>query len=99
MDSAPDKFVSQEISVVRDQQSGQPESFVWNDKVYRVQEIIAVWPDYGFSAGAPKKKNWRMRRHRNWFRLETTQNEIFEIYHDRGIKPGEGKWILAARLR
>jgi hypothetical protein len=94
----PEKFISQEISVVRDENSGDPISFSWSGREYDIREIIAVWPDWGFSAGAPKRKDWRQRRHRNCYRVETTDGSVFEIYHDRGLKPEGGKWILRAQL-
>jgi hypothetical protein len=94
----PEKFISAEITVTRDEQSGDPISFTWGDREYVIGEIIAVWPDWGFSAGAPRKKNWRMRRHRNCYRVETSDGQVFDLYHDRGLKPDGGKWILHSQL-
>jgi glycerol-3-phosphate acyltransferase PlsY len=71
------KFISEEITVDRDRESGRPVGFAWNETVYKIKEIIASWPDYGFSAGAPRKKTWTMRRHRNCYRVETTDRSVF----------------------
>lgn len=94
----PEKFISQEISVSRDEDSGRPVSFTWNGRVYQVKEIIAVWPDWGFPPGSPKRKNWRMRRHRNYYRVETAGGEVFELYHDRGIKAESDTWVLQTQI-
>jgi len=98
MIAEPGKFISQEIEVVRDENSGDPISFTWDGRDYEIGTIIAAWPDWGFSAGAPKRKNWRMRRHRNFYRVETVEGGVYELYHDRGLKPEGGRWILHSRI-
>jgi hypothetical protein len=99
MGSEPEKFISQEIEVLRHEKTGNPVSFKWDSREYTISDIIAVWPDWGFSAGSPKRKSWRMRRHRTCYRVETTDGNVFELYHDRGLKPGGGNWILQSRLK
>lgn len=98
MDSGPGKFISEEIAVTRDDKTGYPTAFRWDGREYLVREIIAVWPDWGFSEGAPRRKNWRMRRHRNCYRIETTEGAVFDLYHDRGTKSGSDVWILQTQL-
>jgi hypothetical protein len=98
MPSRREQFIRQEIDVVRDKKSGDPVSFRWNDAEYRINNVIAVWPDWGFAAGSPRRKNWRMRRHRNCYRVETVDGAVFELYHDRGLGLSGGKWILYSRL-
>jgi len=93
-----DTFISEEIQVVRSEASGQPLSFIWRTESFAIREIIAEWQDYGFSAGAPKKRSWRMRRHRTCYRVETTDGAVFEMYHDRGLTLDGGKWILSAQI-
>ena len=94
-----EQFISREITVLRGGREGLPVSFDWDGKQFTVGETIAVWSDWGFSAGAPRKKSWRMRRHRNYYRIETTDGSVFELYHDRGLKLSGGKWFLQSRLR
>lgn len=98
MGPGPEKFISQAISVSRDEANGNPVSFIWNGRVYVIKEIIAVWPDYGFPPGSPRRKNWRMRRHRNYYRVETVDGEVFELYHDRGIKAEGDTWVLKTKI-
>jgi len=98
MEAGPGKFISRAIEVIRDEKTNDPVSFIWNDREYKITAIIAAWPDWGFSAGAPKRKSWRMRRHRNFYRVETAAGEVFELYHDRGLKLEGGQWILHSRI-
>jgi hypothetical protein len=94
-----EQFISEEITVTRDTVRQDPVSFDWDDRQYLIREIIAVWSDWGFAAGSPRKKSWRMRRHRTCYQVETADGGVYEIYHDRGIKPGGGKWYLHSRLK
>ncbi len=93
-----EQFISKEIEVVRDGKSGNPTSFVWDGTEFRIKNIIAAWPDWGFAQGSPRRKNWRMRRHRNCYRVETQDGAVYEMYHDRGLSISGGKWILCNRL-
>ncbi|MCP4566632.1 MAG: hypothetical protein GY841_03515 [FCB group bacterium] len=99
MSSQTAQFISEEIAVVRSEDNGDPVSFRWNGRDLAIREIIAVWPDWGFPAGAPKRKTWRMRRHRNCFRVETSDGAVYEMYHDRGLTMSGGKWILHSRIK
>lgn len=98
MTEAPGQFIDAEITVVREPVQGHPVSFRWDGVEYQIRQVIAVWPDWGFPAGAPRRKDWRLRRHRNYYRVETTDGAVFEMYHDRGVKATGGKWILQSRL-
>lgn len=92
-------LISREIEVSRDTRSGKLISFWWNSKEFQISNVIAVWSDWGFGAGAPKRKSWKMRHHRNYYRVETMDGNVFELYHDRGIKLSGGKWILHTCLK
>ena len=98
MPEGPGQFIGRPITVARDETMGQPISFCWDEREYTVCQVIAAWQDWGFSAGSPKRKNWRMRRHRNWYRVETADGAVFELYHDRGLSLTGGEWILHSRL-
>lgn len=84
--------------MVRDEETGRPRSFTWNGRTYEIKEIIAVWADWGFPAGSPRRKTWRMRRHRNYYRVETENGDVFELYHDRGVKADIDEWVLQTRI-
>ena len=74
----------------------RPVAFKWRNEEFRIEKILRSWQDWGFPAGAPRKKNWRLRRHRNYFRLRTDDGRIFEIYMDR--KAPRPAWVLYREL-
>ena len=90
------EFFSDEIEVTRDDKTRNPVSFTWRNKEHRIKEVIAFWPDFSHSESGSKKKRWWQRRHRNYYRVLTENEEVFEIYFDRGAKAE--KWILYTRL-
>jgi hypothetical protein len=48
------EFLSDEIKVIRDEETRNPISFIWRDKEYWIKEIIAFWPDFSYSEVAEK---------------------------------------------
>jgi hypothetical protein len=90
------EFLSDEIKVIRDEETRNPISFIWRDKEYWIKEIIAFWPDFSYSESGSKRKRWWQRRHRNYYRVLTEEEEVFEIYLDRGSK--REAWILYRKL-
>jgi len=70
----------------------RPVSFRWRDQEFQIEEIIADRQDWGFPAGAPRRKAWNLRRHRNYYTVRTTCGRVFEIYMDR--KTPQITWIL-----
>ena len=93
------QFLSEKIEVVFDKKRGVPLSFIWNKKEYIITGLIAVWQDWGFPKGSPKAKNWRLRHHRNYYRVQTEEDEVFEIYLDRKTKNEEGEWYLYQKIK
>lgn len=87
------RFVGERIEVATAGEVKQPVSLTWRKTEYTVAEVIASWFDWGFST-ATKQKDWRTRRHRNYFRLRMHSGEIFEIYLDRPPASAEGEWVL-----
>lgn len=74
----------------------RPVSFKWRKQEFRIDEIISGRQDWGFPAGAPKRKVWNLRRHRNYFKVRTECGRLFEIYMDR--KTPELTWVLYREL-
>ncbi|MBI4830249.1 MAG: hypothetical protein HY801_01560 [Candidatus Lindowbacteria bacterium] len=70
----------------------RPVSFTWHDKEFRIEKIVKMWQDWGFPAGAPKRKTWRLRHHRTYFKVRVHDGRTFEIYMDR--KTPEITWVL-----
>jgi hypothetical protein len=92
------KFISQPVDVTEASSPRRPDKFVWGGVEYKVEEVIAQWQDWNFSAGAPTK-DWRSRRHRNCFHVRTTDGSEFEMYLDRGTKLVGGKWYLHSKIK
>jgi len=74
----------------------KPISFKWHNEEFHIEKILRTWQDWGFPAGAPRKKNWRLRRHRNYYRVLAGRGRVFEIYLDR--KGPEPTWVLYREL-
>lgn len=70
----------------------RPVAFTWRGEEFRIAEVLTGWHDYGFPAGSPRKKNFRMRRHRNYYVVRTETGRRFEIYLDR--KGPDTAWVL-----
>ena len=94
------KLYSETIDVICESTSedepSKPVSFTWRDEGFHIEEILSGRQDWGFPAGAPKKKTWILRRHRNYYKVRTEGGRIFEIYMDR--KTPDLRWILYREL-
>ena len=88
------RVYSEKIDVVHE--AGNILSFRWRDEEFQVETILAQHQDWRFPAGAPKKRTWRLRRHRNYYTVRTTNGRVFEIYFDRGAATPQ--WILYREL-
>lgn len=88
-------FIGEKVKVELDD-SHSPASFYWRKRKHVVKKVLALWHDWGFGAAAPSKKTWRLRHHRNYYRVETDTGEVFELYLDRGA--GRRTWVLTQRL-
>jgi len=91
------EFYGERIEVNYNQIPGMklPQSFVWRGKNYRIEKIIDTWSDHGFGSLGSRPK-WWLRRHRNYYRVATSEGEIFEIYYDRGAK--EKCWVIYQKI-
>ena len=95
------KFIGKEIEVTTGGEVKAPVSFRLEDRQYIIAEILEQWPDYGYGKQPPKRKKWYHRRHRNYYRVKTTEGEVYEIYYDRGANlkyPELKKWFLTRQL-
>ena len=95
------QFIGKEIEVVTDGDIKAPVSFRLEDREYKIVEILEYWPDHGYGPAPPKRARWYHRRHRNYYRVRTSEDEIYEMYYDRGTKlehPELKKWFLTRRL-
>lgn len=82
---ATGRFIDEEIEV-QTGEFGRPCAFVWRGKVFKVAELLEV------RRRLDLKKAWWRRRHRDHFRVRTTDGRVFELYFHRG--PGRRYWVL-----
>ena len=95
------EFFGREIEVAVEGEVRTPVSFRLDDREYVIAEIIDAWPDYGFGKTPLRRHKWWLRHHRNYYKVRTSEGEVFEIYHDRGISlkhPKHRKWYLSRQL-
>jgi len=94
------EFIGRPIEVRQAGEIKRPVAFRLGDTEYEVAEVLEAWQDHGFGLAAPLKKNWRLRHHRNYYRVRTSGGEVVEIYLDRGSPkhPERRRWYLYRRL-
>jgi len=95
------QFFGREIEVTTSGEVKVPASFRLDDREYVISEIMAAWPDHGFGQSPVRRPKWWMRHHRNYYRVRTTEGDVFEIYYDRGTSlkhPERKKWFLHRQL-
>ena len=111
------RFIGQEIEVEFDQppllekKPGFPSRFRWLDETFEITEKLSEWHDYRrrgrmarnmqpqHAAVAEKRGSWGVGR--DYFRIQTDSNRIFELYYDRAPKTVDqrkGAWYLFREL-
>ncbi|NLG80718.1 MAG: hypothetical protein GX492_13000 [Firmicutes bacterium] len=90
------RFYSEPIDVIFHSRPGPPAAFVWRGQEHRIASVEAAWQDHGIGTVSPKHANWRLRRHRNYYRVRTDDGRVFEFYLDRG--GGRRRWVLYREL-
>ena len=91
------RFIDEEIDVTVEGEVSAPTEFTWRDEVYPIVHIVHQWPDWGFAAGS-SQRSWRTRRHRNYYRVETSSGSLWELYLDRNTSDGRPRWFLYQEL-
>ena len=89
------EFIGEVIRVETEGEVKRPARFTWRGREYQVLRVIGGWHDYSLPTTV-KHPRWTMRRHRNYYHVETDTGERFEMYLDRGSKRHE--WVLLKHL-
>jgi hypothetical protein len=79
----------------------QPVASTLAGKRHTIAEVLVTWPDYGFGNNPEKRPRWWQRHHRNYYHVRTSDEEVYEIYYDRGTSPKNPqlkKWYITRRL-
>ena len=113
----PHRFIGQEIEVAFDQEPALrkkppcPDRFHWDGACYHVKTLLSQWHDFtrrGRMARNMRPENAaKARRRGSWgvgrfyFRVETRDGRIFDLYYDRAPKNAAdrmGSWFLDQEL-
>jgi len=91
---------------------GCPNGFIWKGETVRIKTMLSEWHDYerrGRSAKnmrpshaivAAGRGSWGVGR--DWFRVQTETERIFDIYYDRSPKGSDqrkGEWRLVKEMK
>lgn len=112
-DYLPIHFYDQPIEPIfdtplaREKSPDCPNGFIWEDKTYRVIEMLSSWSDYtrrgkmarnmrpAHAAVAASRGSLNVGRF--YFRVLTDTNQVFDIYYDRAMKnvdDRKGQWFI-----
>lgn len=98
MNKSHKQFIGETLSCVETEMGGRPIVFVWRNQKYRIVQILREWHEFDFSPLAPRK-NWKTRRHRNYFQVRTDSGSCFELYCERGTRLESTKrWVLLSQI-
>jgi hypothetical protein len=88
-----------------------PNRFIWDDKTFRVTEMLSSWSD--FARRGKMAKNMRpahaavassrgsLNVGRFYFRVRVDTGQVFDIYYDRAMKSlddRKGQWFVYREL-
>ncbi len=117
MSLKPVDFIGEEIQVafdtppVMEKAPDCPDRFTWRDATYEVTRLLNAWQDFGrrgrmtLNMSAPhlmlaqRRGSWGVGRY--YFRVETAEGQIFDLYYDRAPKDVDrrkGAWFLYREL-
>ena len=113
----PIHFLDQPIEVIfdtpptREKTPECPNGFIWENKTYRVVEMLSSWSD--FKRRGKMARNMRpahaevassrgsLNVGRFYFRVKVDNDQIFDIYYDRAMKnvdERKGQWFVYREL-
>lgn len=72
-----------------------PAAFTWRGSRYEIARLLERWTDAGFGDSGRGQHRWWERRHRNCFRVQTTDGQFWDLYLERGS--GRRNWFLRRR--
>ncbi|MBI4337067.1 MAG: hypothetical protein HY683_04470 [Chloroflexi bacterium] len=93
------RFLGQEVEVTAGGLLSEPLAFRLKGREHRVAQVLATWADYGYPSERLSYRRWWMRRHRTYYRVRTTDGEVYELYLDRGTRlEARRRWFLTRQL-
>jgi hypothetical protein len=113
----PLHFLDQAIEIIfdtppaREKTPDCPDGFIWEDRTYRVTEMLSSWND--FKRRGKMARNMRpahavvaftrgsLNVGRFYFRVRVDTGQVFDIYYDRAMKnvdDRKGQWFVYREL-
>jgi Family of unknown function (DUF6504) len=97
---------------VREKTPDCPNGFIWDDKTYRVIEMLSAWSDFarrGKMANNMRPAHAAVASNRGslnvgrfYFRVRVDTDQVFDIYYDRAMKSldeRKGQWFIYRELQ
>jgi len=97
---------------VREKTPDCPNGFIWDEKTYRVLEMLSAWSDFarrGKMANNMRPAHAAVASNRGslnvgrfYFRVRVNTDQIFDIYYDRAMKSldeRKGQWFIYRELQ
>lgn len=116
---APIHFLDQLIEPIfdtppaREKTPDCPNGFIWEDKTYRVTEMLSQWSDFTRRGPLRVARNMRpahaalastrgsLNVGRFYFRVRVDSGQVFDIYYDRAVQDvnrRKGQWFVYREL-
>lgn len=96
---------------IREKTPDCPNGFIWDDKTYRVIEMLSAWSDFarrGKMANNMRPAHAAVASNRGslnvgrfYFRVRVDTDQVFDIYYDRAMKnldARKGQWFVYTEL-
>ncbi len=102
----PVEFIGKPIEVkLSDDDPPVPVAFRLGDKEYKVADVLQHWQEHASGQAIRGHDDWRSGPQRLYYRLRTTEGEVYEVYVDwlatrrQGRRRQEkSKWFAYRRL-
>ncbi|MGQ9573209.1 MAG: DUF6504 family protein [Dehalococcoidia bacterium] len=102
----PVEFIGKPIEVeVSEDEARTPLAFRLGRKEHRVAEVLQRWEEHAFGQAIPGRGDWRSGQQRVYYRLRTSEGEVYEVYVDwlptrrRGQRRQEkSRWFAYRRI-
>lgn len=102
----PVEFIGKPIEVELSEDAAPiPVAFRLGRKQYKVADVLQRWEEHGSGQAIRGHDDWRPRPRRLYYRLRTSEGEVYEVYVDwlptrrQGRRRQEkSKWFVYRRL-
>jgi len=79
----PVEFIGKPIEVELSEDAAPvPVAFRLGGKEYKVADVLQRWEEHGFGQAITRHGDWRSGPQRLYYRLRTSEGEVYEVYVD-----------------